>query len=108
MMWWFPAIWVAAAPVPGSPLKKRKIVVPTANNAVAGLGRGGRAQAYAAAGSAIAPSGVTNLNAMLYGRSVSNATVRSAEREVELARRKARVPVGRPARDAPLREEVVA
>ncbi len=79
MMCWFPAIWVAAAPVPGSPLKKRKIVVPTAKNAGAGLGaRRPRPNAYAAAGSAIAPSAVTSLNAMLYGRIVSNATVRRA------------------------------
>jgi hypothetical protein len=79
MMCWFPAIRVASASAPGAPLKKRRTVAPTANRAGAGRGaRRPRPNTYAPAGSAIGPNAVTSLNAMLYGRIVSRATITRA------------------------------
>ena len=79
MMCWLPAISVSSGDVPGFPLKKKKMTAPTASSGGPGLGmRRPRPNAYAAAGSAIAPAAVTILNAMLYGRMTSIATIVSA------------------------------
>ena len=80
MMCWLPAISVSSGDVPGFPLKKRKMTAPTANSGGPGLGMREtppehvRRRPAAATG----PSAVTILNAMLYGRTTSIATIVSA------------------------------
>ncbi len=78
-MCWLNAMFSATGPLPGSPVKKRNAVAPTASSA--GVGRGHAeppAKTYAPTGRSTGPATVPSLNATLYGRKTSSPTIRSA------------------------------